>query len=107
MLSLKCVLLEPPATRKSATGAASLPQCLQADRSRFADGCQPTLLLPTAEALCSADLETRQQLAQIWLNGSYVEPATAAPTRDGQDVHPLHHAEILMVEDMAMRDKAA
>ena len=36
-----------------------------------------------------------------------VEIATAGLTGRGQDVHPLHHAEIFMIEGVAMRDKAA
>jgi hypothetical protein len=32
--------------------------------------------------------------------------ATAGLTFCGQDVDPLHHADILMVEGVAMRDKA-
>ena len=73
----------------------------------------PPLLLPTAEAQCraGADLElapTRQQLAEIWLDSLIaVQLATAGLTGRGQDIHPLHHAEILMIERMAMRDKAA
>ena len=49
----------------------------------------------------------RQQLLQIWVGSSDVEAATAGLTCGGQDVEPLHHAEILMVDDMTMRDKAA
>ena len=36
-----------------------------------------------------------------------VELATAGLTGRGQDVHPLHHADILVIEGVAMRDKAA
>ena len=36
-----------------------------------------------------------------------VELATAGPTFRGQDVHPLHHADIFVIEDVAMSDKAA
>src|ERR1700722_807203 len=68
-------------------------------------------LLPTGEARrrTGADLEAvlhRQQLLQIWVL-SDVEQATVGPTPGGLDVKPLHHSEILMVDDMAMRDKAA
>ena len=56
-----------------------------------------------------ADLEAARQARQLrphWVS-SYADRATGGRTFGGQDVHPLHHAEILMVEDMAMRDKAA
>jgi len=36
-----------------------------------------------------------------------VERATAGPAIRRQDVHPLHHADIFMIEGMAMGDKAA
>jgi hypothetical protein len=35
-----------------------------------------------------------------------VEYATAGLTFRGQDVEPLHHADILVSEDVAMHDKA-
>jgi hypothetical protein len=68
------------------------------------------VLLPTGECRTGADLEAiphRQPLPQIWLALSYVDAATAGLTRGGPDVEPLHHAHILMVGDMAMRDKTA
>src|SRR5262249_6155575 len=66
--------------------------------------------LPTGECRTGADLEAvphRQPRLQIWLVFSYVDRATAGLTRGGPDIHPLHHAHILMIDGMAMRDKAA
>src|SRR4051794_3093154 len=37
----------------------------------------------------------------------YVGHATAGLTRAGQDVQPLHHADILMRQDMAMHHEAS
>ena len=59
----------------------------------------------------TADLEaapTRNEFLDEWRSsGAIVETATAGPTIRRQDVHPLHHADILVIEGMAMRDKAA
>ena len=48
-----------------------------------------------------------RQESDEWHGGMVaVEHTTARPTFRGQDVEPLHRADILMIEGVAMRDKA-
>src|SRR5689334_15103311 len=51
---------------------------------------------------------TRYEFLDEWRGGSaIVETATAGLTGRGQDVEALHHAQIFMIQGMAMPDKTA